>query len=438
MQFIGIALNILLCVFEIYIFVNFWDAFMKPKTDRWYVKPILMACWVILVTFINSFHLAALNLISSLILSILFCIFLYKGSLKYKICLPILTLIIGFALEALSETIWFLIQGEASLDKIKIDEYNVYFLIFITKIVLYIILKIILRFKKNHNQTLNRSLFIAFITYPIASCIIFISIWNSGIPLSPLNQDKIFMLISCVCLLFSNLLVHFLFQRHMELLKEQENMKLNNIKIFMEEKHFSQLNKTNNEHQKLLHDFTKHIRVIGKLAEANEATEILNIIKELDLNIEQAEKNQYCRHPLLNAILCEQKDKANSLNINFSATVAKNIFLNGISDFDIISIMMNLLDNAIEATTKCIDNKYVKINIFMSNNFQYLRVDIENSYDGTIIENSNNFITTKEDSQNHGIGLKIIGSIIDNYSGYIDSTHNENTFTTKIFLYIAK
>ena len=56
----------------------------------------------------------------------------------------------------------------------------------------------------------------------------------------------------------------------------------------------------------------------------------------------------------MNTILCEKKKEAIDNKINYQAYVEPGIPLDFIQDIDIIIIMGNIIDNAIEATKKLI------------------------------------------------------------------------------------
>ena len=66
-----------------------------------------------------------------------------------------------------------------------------------------------------------------------------------------------------------------------------------------------------------------------------------------------------------------------------------------------------------------------------------MRAIVENSYSGNIqVDKDGNPITSKEDSDNHGIGIFSIKEIIKRYSGeYIVNTEN-GVFMTEVILNI--
>ena len=45
-------------------------------------------------------------------------------------------------------------------------------------------------------------------------------------------------------------------------------------------------------------------------------------------------------------------------------------------------------------------------------------------------------VSTKEDSENHGYGLKNIKKTVEKYDGYIEDDHANNTFSVDIILFV--
>ena len=65
-----------------------------------------------------------------------------------------------------------------------------------------------------------------------------------------------------------------------------------------------------------------------------------------------------CADPVLNSILCERKFVAESKGILYKIKLGNNLRTDFIEDLDLISIVGNLLDNAIEAAEKTEKDKY--------------------------------------------------------------------------------
>ena len=98
-----------------------------------------------------------------------------------------------------------------------------------------------------------------------------------------------------------------------------------------------------------------------------------------------------------------------------------------ISNDDLIVILSNALDNAIEAAVKC-DNPVIKLKI---ENKEVFVLSVINTSQKVIIKDNS---IIKNHSLNHGYGLSIIKSITDKYNGTLALNYKDNLFQLSIIL----
>ena len=99
-----------------------------------------------------------------------------------------------------------------------------------------------------------------------------------------------------------------------------------------------------------------------------------------------------------------------------------------ISDNDITIIVSNLLSNAIEACEKDNgDNSFIKFKVHKEDN---LYIAVINSFSNKPVLKNGVYITTKEDKQMHGFGIRnIVDAVKRNNGEYvIDAGDNEFSF----------
>lgn len=105
--------------------------------------------------------------------------------------------------------------------------------------------------------------------------------------------------------------------------------------------------------------------------------------------------------------------------------------------FDICVLLNNALDNAVEACVRLKEKEegrkkiclrsYEKRNLFF--------IEIQNGFDGRIYRNAEGgFLSTKEDSEIHGIGIRNMKKCVEKYFGRIEFFIEDGYFTTKIML----
>lgn len=93
-----------------------------------------------------------------------------------------------------------------------------------------------------------------------------------------------------------------------------------------------------------------------------------------------------------------------------------------LDDEIVAGVFLNLIDNAIEASQNE-NNPLIKLKIDIVKN--YLRVEIRNYIASNVIKQNPQLLSTKRDSSQHGLGLKIVKSVVTKNNGifknYIDS-----------------
>ena len=126
------------------------------------------------------------------------------------------------------------------------------------------------------------------------------------------------------------------------------------------------------------------------------------------------------------SLLC-QKD---NIKLTCLADCSK---LNFILDADLYCLFGNILDNAIEAVYKLKNNEKRQINIVIKNVYSLISITVENYYEGDIVLDKNGLpITTKDNKDFHGFGMKSIKMIVDKYHGDMNITKRNDIFSLNI------
>lgn len=103
--------------------------------------------------------------------------------------------------------------------------------------------------------------------------------------------------------------------------------------------------------------------------------------------------------------------------------------------FDINVILGNLLENAIDAAAQ---TKEKRLDFRLELTQGFLRLQIENSYNGHMKQDRGRLLTTKTDPSLHGIGLENVRKIVEKYDGKMEIHPGENRFSVMLILYISE
>lgn len=102
-----------------------------------------------------------------------------------------------------------------------------------------------------------------------------------------------------------------------------------------------------------------------------------------------------------------------------------------VSDDTLCTILLNLIDNAIEASRNE-ENPDIHIAIKCVQN--YLVCKISNKVSQNTIEINPQFLTTKSDKSNHGLGIKIIETSVKKCNGILNFSIKKGYFTAVVML----
>ena len=166
---------------------------------------------------------------------------------------------------------------------------------------------------------------------------------------------------------------------------------------------------------------------------------ILSILNDLNVTISSQEALVYTGHPVMNAILSEKSAQAENSRIPMDIYVEPNIQFDAISDGDLIIMMGNLLDNALEAVSKLEkESAYIKVRIYRENQGKIAIVKIENPFKNPIKYNKSGKILTNKIEGLHGYGLKSANATAKKYGGFLQCSHDKQVFTSVLILSLGE
>lgn len=106
---------------------------------------------------------------------------------------------------------------------------------------------------------------------------------------------------------------------------------------------------------------------------------------------------------------------------------------NSVNKIDLIVILGNIIDNAIECVEKYSEEKRI-ISLNINDKAQVLQIHIENYCEDEITFINGLPNTHKKDSNNHGIGVKSVKYIVDKYNGAFNIDYEDKMFNVDIIL----
>lgn len=422
------VIKIIFSFAKIYIFYSYLYIFFVEISKKRSIITITILS--ILNYFLNSnIDNNNINIIISLVTFIIVTVLLFKHEKIFTKKWIILGMyfFVCMIIEIVISIIALIVIGKETMK----DYSTLNLLLLIYYIILFLILNII-RKAINKHYTLQGKLFVYMFQamIPFLS-IIFIAVFidynlryeilYTGVEILVI---VIFLLINAISFLTFTIIERLYIEKH--------EVEISKIKFLLKEQHFQEIELQNKETRRIKHNIKNQLAVASehiKMGDINEAIEIISsLIKETNEN----EHKNYTSNKLVNTIV---NIKFNEMQHNFIKT---NININiprilNVEDRDLIDILCNAFDNAIEAAKECaVSERYVKFTMIY---YSYtLIIKIENNVKAEV----KNLDTKKENSKEHGIGTKTIEEGVKKYDGVIEWKSTSNKFEISMILCDAK
>lgn len=216
-------------------------------------------------------------------------------------------------------------------------------------------------------------------------------------------------------------------------LEENAMNKIQIEKAAMESEYNSQIDDKLQQLHTLRHDMKNHLLIIDSLSADGKNKQIHDYIHKITDELNQTQtisSTSSTISALLNSkkLICDDNKIAFDTQLDFN-----NIYIN---DFTLITVLGNILDNAITAASK-LDNGYINLAIKQADT--YLAIHCKNNHHEKIKKREGRFISSKPSSGSkanplHGLGLISVTNNVNKYGGTIDINYNNTTFIVDILI----
>lgn len=159
--------------------------------------------------------------------------------------------------------------------------------------------------------------------------------------------------------------------------------------------------------------------------------EKLTYLDELEKDIQSYEAQNKTGNNVLDTILTARSLQCQREGINLTCT-ADGSTLHFLNAMDISVLFGNALDNAIESVRKIEDREKRLIHLTVNRQKDFVRIHMENCFEGELQLRNGIPVTSKADTDFHGFGLKSIRTIVDKYSGSMTLRAENGWFELRI------
>lgn len=179
------------------------------------------------------------------------------------------------------------------------------------------------------------------------------------------------------------------------------------------------------------HEYKNQMICIESLLKRKKYKEMEEYIEQINEGLKLELDAIHTNHVIVDAILNTKYMEMIDKNIVFVFRI-NDLSKLKIRDEDIVIILSNLLNNAIEACEKCREKKIIKLKFVIEDGS--IIISVKNTYENALILQGDKLLTTKSASDEHGIGINNIVNVIERYHGSYVIKHDNREFFFSIII----
>lgn len=387
----------------------FLTYFMAVFLDKYL---ILKEMLIILATALIMFGLLNISLLKAVILSALF-----QGLVLLVDYFVLLLNVAVFQSTVVIEQVYY-VQGSL--------------LVVLGKAILFLIVLLISRsIGRKSSAVLLDSEWLRFLFFPIFTiCTLIALVLTSGSIHNQETNDLFFVI--AFGLAGMNIVVFYLMNDILEREIQLRESKIFEMQVKNQTDMYRSVSENFDNQRKKTHEYKNQMMCIDALIEKREYGEleayVQNICGKLNRELDAINTN----HVIVNAIMNTKYQEALSKNILFVFQM-NDLSALKISDEDIVIILANLLNNAIEACEKYKGKRIIKVKFVIED--ENVILSVRNTHENNLVFRDNDIQTSKEtDMEEHGIGIRNIIQTIEKYGGSYVIRPDENEFYFSIVI----
>ena len=211
------------------------------------------------------------------------------------------------------------------------------------------------------------------------------------------------------------------------IIKEQE---LLNAQAQNQLKYYEKIKEEINNQRRITHEYKNQLTCIAALVNNNNIKDLKEYLSEITEDVRHDVDYIDSNNAMVDAIVNTKYKESVDLGITFIFNI-NDLSKLVIQSEDLVVLLSNTLNNAIEACNKC-NNKIIKFKAVLEDDG--LIISVKNTFNGNIVKKDEKIVSTKKDELNHGYGLKNISNIVNKYGGDFIIDYSETEFYVVIMI----
>lgn len=428
-----ITVNLLQSIYFVGFFLLFLGGKFSTRKNIILLSIFIALNFAVLTYFTyNHPNIVMLDMFIGIILYEIYCITCLKGELAITLILPFIVSLINTIISYGFVYSSPIIAGVTFEELITKSSLFRYLFVILANLSTMVVLFIMWRTKAKAYSLKKVSNVIAFVAIPLlAMMILYITMY---VMILTIFQSNIIILLSIICVSMIVIagIVWFMIARINKDNEIKTKLLLSEQKANLYKQNIISSNSQIETIKLLKHDMKNNISCIDALIEEENYDEAHNICHSLTNKYTSIGTIVNTENYLLNAVLNVEIEKAKSYEIPVKISITNDLKMFKNSS-DIISLIGNILDNAISYLSK---NKVKNNEINFSTGYEgsYSVIKCRNNILDSVLFNNPSLKTDKKDKDNHGKGITIINSIAHKYNGDVIIKERNKEFIITVIL----
>ncbi len=433
---VGLVVEIAFNLIQQLMFIGFLYLFFDKGENK--IKNIL-AFWIsvlLLFTMANYFTFNEMTLnhldsIITIVVMLVYSIFFLKGELYLRIIIPIIAFGLNMLISYLNLFVMSTFGDVPFVEAITFSSSFRYMYLTVANLLYLVALLIILRIGKRKIQVVSKVEIIAFII--VAAALYTGSLSTMIFYKQLINNEELtpYIIIVLVSLFVSAGVFWFLLLK----ISKDNQVKTDLLLSRQREEMYRESVISSSEQIRLVseikHDMKNNLSSIYSLIDNGQYDDAKRLCLDCSDSIAKVYTPINTDNPTLNAILNVEIEKARQIDISFSYTVTDS--LDFVSATDVVSIIGNLCDNAIEYLS-AIDKSQRKMSLEITVKNDYRIIMCRNTILSSVLSVNPDMKTTKNDETLHGKGLSILRSIAEKYNGTLSYQEDDDSLEVTLVI----
>ena len=417
------------CLFEGYLYFKVWDHFLVLKHQGRKQAGAVVAGAELLIFLLNGINLPGLNLLSSIAVHLAACTALFAGGRGKR---AYLTVCVWFILSFTEFFVLFVLNMALGRETVYAS-YGVNGFLFAavtTKAAAYGVASLFCRSFPPVMEESDRKIMAVFILFPIASILLFAGLAFLDMQLSSGVESRFFLGFGSLLIFILNLFILGIYGKVAKITnqaKYYERIGTKNELLNV------QYNRTD-ELREQMHNVGNSMKTIQILAMKNQSEKIVELTRQWAETMERLTDDRFCVSETLNAILNEKRAEAQQKGVKVELYAEPGVSMDKIREQDMIGIVGNLLDNAIEAAQQRAGDGWLKAELFRANEGQLVLFKVENNFLTAPVQEDGRFLTQKKDKAHHGFGTQYVQDVVGQYGGWCHFEVGDEVFKVTVML----